>query len=279
MACPYCIKDLQIRAMFNHIRKTHPEELLKNTNRRWIEDAESGKPLRLYWETKNDFDDIDYTTLYACLATNKTFTTEMGARQHLAKDPKILKEHNKHIKQIKKDFQAFHKAEHKRKAEAQKKKAKTDPALIRLNEAKESNSPELARAIWRGILNQETTLKVCMMICKRRGYGETTPMYFLNKKKTPQQDCFDQISFAEFCVAYEQLLQKIQEYKMSRCLDVKKLNALFFEAMMFWRSNFAESMMNLNEDLRVLHPNYNIGGYGDEKFFGFATEEMEGVDF
>lgn len=275
MSCPYCAKDLQIRAMFNHIRKIHPEEILKSTNRRWIEDAEAGKPFRLCWESTNDFDEVDYTTLYACLGTNKTFTTELGARQHFTKDKKALKEHNAELKALKKQFQSFKKAEAKKKVEAAKKHAKTDPYMIRLHEARESNSPELARAIWRGILNNKTICECAMTICRRRNFCHETRMYIRDAKV----QLFEEVSFTEFCERYQATMAKIQAALDSQCLNTKALHRLFSESMIWAFTNFEESIFGYKEDMLVLHPLYRFLLNGDEKFFYYALEEMEGVSF
>jgi O6-methylguanine-DNA--protein-cysteine methyltransferase len=255
--------------MFAHIRKFHETDFFNSTSRHWIEEAENGEPLRVFWETTNDFDEQETTVLFVCLSTNKTFTQHHKCLEHFKKDKKALKDHNSQIKQLKKDF-----AKYKKEKSKQAKKSKVDPATQRFVQAVNSNDPDLARAYWRRILNDKSTLECCKMLCQRREYQMETPMYLFDKKHR----IFEQIPYGEFMTHYNDLMEKINFHFTSRCLNVKVVQALHFEAMDFWRTNFSESMMNLNEDLRLLQPLYNIG-VGDEEFFEVATKEMPSVDF
>lgn len=271
MECPYCAKELQVRGMFSHIRKFHNEELLKNTSQRWIDDAMTGQPLRVWWSMKNDFDEEVETVIYVCLSSNKTFTSQPKAMEHFKKDKAALKEHNKQLKELKKLYTQHRKEETKKKKVT---KTKEDPSTLRFMTARASNDPELARSIWRGILNNKTTLEICKTICLRRGYEMETSMYFFDKK----QKMMEQIPFSQFMIHYNVMIDEVDRNLESQCLNVKVLMDLYFRTLGFWQMNFTESLMNLNEDLRILHPLFNII-LGDDKFYGYATEEMKGVDF
>lgn len=269
MECPICAKEIQVRVMFNHIRKLHPDELLKNTSRKWIEEAENGEPLRVYWTKVNDFDEEEVTTIYVCLSTNKTFTTALGCRQHFAKDKKVLKDHNKQLKDLKKQYMTYRKEKAKRD-----KKRPVDPSTERFVQAFNSNSPDLARAYWRGILNNKTTLECCKLICQRREYQLETPMYLYDKK----HHLYEQIPYGEFMTYYTDIMERINELFTSRCLEVKELHDIYHESLAFWHNNFVESILGIHADLRCLHPSYNIG-IGDEQYYELATDDMPGVDF
>lgn len=276
MECPYCNKDLQVRGMFAHIRKFHNDELLKNTKRSWLEDAENGKPLRVYWSKKNDFDEEEEIVIFTCLSTNKTFMTEEKARQHFNKDKAALKDHNKQLKQLRKDFESMKKAA----AKAKKQIVAKDPYILRRNNAFNTNDPELARAIWRGILNNKKVCECAMVICKRRGYNPDCPMYFLPKAmySLPKvQKKFDEIKFTDFIIHHEKLMTKVETLVASKCMDVMYLHKVYIEVLLFWLSNYTESIMGFHEDMQQLHPIYR--DRADEDFYGYATEEMEGVDF
>ena len=267
MECPVCAKEIQTRAMFNHIRKLHPEELLKNTNRRWIEEAENGEPLRVYWTRVNDFDEEEITTIYACLSTNKTFTTALGCRQHFAKDKKVLKDHNKQIKELKKQYATY------RKQKAKKaKKPEESPLTLALK----ANDPALARALWRGIQNTETTLKCCRMIAKRWEFHNDTPVYMYDSK----HNMFEEVPYSKLYEAHDALMARIEKHRNEKCLTVKTLWDLFFDLEDCWRRDYRETLFDLSSSLRSIHPTFNHGINGDENvFYGFATEQMEGVDF
>lgn len=269
MECPYCNKDLQVRGMFAHIRKLHHDELLKSTNRRWITEAENGSPLRVWWTKKNDFDEEELTILYVCLGSNKTFTTAYGCQQHFKKDKTALKEHNKELKQLKKDFEAHKKAQ----AKASKQKVKTDPYMLRRINAFNTNDPELARSIWRGILNNKKVCELSLYICNKSRYYPSTPMYFWDKK----QKMFEEIRFDDFNVCHEKLMTKVETLLETKCMDVMLLHKVFCETLCFWDQNYRESIMGFPYEMKALYPIYNY--QPDQKFFDYAIDEMPGVDF
>jgi hypothetical protein len=266
MECPFCIKDLQARAMFGHIRKFHNDELLKSTSRRWITEAETGEPLRVFWSKKNDFDEDEDTVLYVCLASNKTFVSEHKANEHFAKDKTAKKEHNKQLKQLKKEYDTM------KKLQAKKAKQRPESAF---DIALRTNDPELARAIWRGILHHRKVNQCSMMICRRRGYSESTPMYLYNNKENRYTDTY----FPTFVEAYEKLMNQVDELKDNECLETKVLLDLYFALWNFWDQNFRESLFEFRESILEAFPLYNHGVNGDDKFYGFATDEMEAVNF
>lgn len=269
MECPYCIKSLQTKAIFGHIRKFHNDELVKSTNKRWIDDAENGKPLRVWWSKKNDFDEDEDTIIYVCLSTNKTFVSEQKAVEHFKKDKAALKDHNKQLKQLRKDFTAHKKAAEKKK----KQELAMDPYILRRNNAFNTNDPELARAIWRGILNSKKTCELALVLCNRKGYSPDTPMYFWDKR----QKMFEQITFSDFIIHHERLMTKIDTLLATKCMDVMYLHKVYIEVLCFWYQNYEESISGFHNEMKVLHPIYNY--VADEKFYNYATEEMEGVDF
>lgn len=271
MECPYCNKDLQVRGMFAHIRKFHTTDFMKNTNGKWIDEAMNGHPLRVWWSKKNDFDEDDETVLYVCLSTNKTFTSPAKAQDHFKKDKAALKDHNKQLKQLRKDFDAMKKADAKKKK--QEEKTPVDPYILRRNNAFNNNDPELARAIWRGILNSKKVCECSMVICKRRGYKPDTSMYLFDKR----HGMFEEVKFSDFTIRHEKLMTKVETLIQAKCMDVMYLHKVYMEVFLFWYQNYTESIMAFHEDMKELHPIYR--DVADEKFYNYATEEMEGVDF
>ena len=263
MECPYCIKSLQTKAIFGHIRKFHNDELVKSTNKRWIDDAENGKPLRVWWSKKNDFDEDEDTIVYVCLSTNKTFVSEQKAVEHFKKDKAALKDHNKQLKQLRKDFTAMKKA-----------KAKEVKPLTAFQLARDANDPALARAIWKGILHHKRVCEVAMMLCHRRGYSNATLMYMYDERSHRCQE----ITFPEFNDKYNDLMNKIQHLREQQCLDVKPLLNVWGKAWTMWSNSFRESLFDFSNSLLESFPTYNQF-IGDDASYGFATEEMEGVDF
>jgi hypothetical protein len=90
---------------------------------------------------------------------------------------------------------------------------------------------------------------------------------------------FEEVSFTEFCDRYQAMMAKIQAALDSQCLDILVLQRLFNDSMVWAFTNFEESIFGYKEDMVVLHPLYRFQLNGDEKFFYYATEEMEGVSF
>jgi hypothetical protein len=258
--------------MFAHIRKFHPQELMKNINREWLADADQGKPLRVWWSKKNDFDEDEETVLYVCLSTDKTFTTGFGCEQHFKKDKAALKDHTKQLKQLKKDFEAHKKATVKA-AKMKKVENKKTPYNLRFVEARNRNDPDMARAIWRGILNNKKSCECAMVICKRRGYGSNTSMYVFDNKHR----LFEEINFSDFIPLHEKLMTKIETLLQVKCMDVKILEQAYREVLYFWLQNYTESIWGFNEDVTAMHPSHRCPT--DELFYNYAAEEMEEVDF
>ena len=143
MECPFCNEEFQSRAIFNHLNKKHPKDLLDSCIN--IKEAGNGNALQVLWFKKNDFDEEEGVTIYACLATNKSFMTEVKANAHFKKNKEALKEHTKEMKNLLKRV-----AE-----ERKKKKHQTYPLLLKFREDKMNNSPSLARILWRSILFYE----------------------------------------------------------------------------------------------------------------------------
>ena len=255
--------------MFAHIRKLHNTELLKNTSKKWLDEAEAGEPLKVWWETKNDFDEDELTILYVCLSTNKTFTVEAKAQQHFAKDKAALKDHNKQLKQLQKEYALMRKQEAKKQKEKEKLYKKTDPFQIRFQQAKETNDPELIRSLWIGIFHHKRCIDLAQLLTERRGYTDNTMMY-LHIRNTRN---YMEVTYKDFLEVQKQLLNDIDEAYNEKCMDYRNLSSLWSRAWNLWASSYKESYMNLNEDLAVFYPTFNSGWA--EQFFYFATEEME----
>lgn len=270
MECPYCKKEMQVRAIFNHIRKLHSDEFLKATSRRWIEEASTGQPLKLFWTKLNDFDEEEYTVLYADLSTNKTFTVESKALEHFKKDKAALKEHNKQLKDMKKAFEAMRKQE----AKKQKEQAKnpTDPYKLKLHQAFATNDIDLVKSLWRGIFHHKKNMELSLYVCDKLNYCNETPMY-LHKKFND----YEEVSFKEFLDIHHKLIEEVESKYCQRCNDATYLKTLWSKCYTMWACSYTESVSGLFYELRKIHPLFDERG--EEKYFNFATEEMEDIDF
>jgi hypothetical protein len=151
--CPYCNKAFQTRAMFNHIYNKHHDQYLDNVNAIWLEKADEGRPLRIFWTYQNDFGEEEWKTIYACLGTKKTFMTEERGLIHFKKDKKALKEHNKEIKQLKKVF-----SEKKVKVEDENTKRRKI-----IKQLEEVNDQGYCKALWRYVIHYQQIAEIMIL--------------------------------------------------------------------------------------------------------------------
>ena len=142
--CPKCNKDFQARAMFNHLFVKHPGFFQELTQKEWLLEAQSGKPLKIFWDKINDFDEPETVVLYGCMATKKTFMTEHKAMAHFNKSPDVFKDHNTEIKRllkIRKEKLSINKKEQNKKSVC------VDPRWLKYKELREANDPVLVQQL------------------------------------------------------------------------------------------------------------------------------------
>lgn len=264
MECPYCNKDLQIRSMFKHIRLNHASDFLKNTNAKWIREAEAGNALKLWWESKNDFGEDEMVVLFACLSTNKTFLSEARAVQHFKKDKDALKDHNKQIKQLRKDFDKYKKLQEQEEA--------NNP----IKKAIEMNDPAFARACWSGILMYLRICEHAIEITKAREYSDTLDMYVIDKLRFNKYDSMPYRKFID--EYYGKLVKKVNKLKAEKCLDAKRMFKLWTDVK-DCKASFAESIpwsgLSSWSELREDFPEFTF----TEELFGVAGPDMPKINF
>ena len=216
MECPHCNKEFQTKAVFNHIRSKHPKDLIDSTNTKWCGEATQGNALKLVWWKKNDFDEEEDVTIYACLATNKTFTTEQRANLHFKKNPEHLKAHVSQLKRIMKEI------------ELAKKAPKKNPLLLKYHEAKKNNCPILARILWRAINFHENGSSKIIKAAERLYTPEAILSYKMrsNTRFYEQHDTLDKWLHNLKCNIGRMLMLRDE-----KCLDVDQLEklAIYFE--------------------------------------------------
>ena len=160
--CPCCKNELSLKHMFNHIRVKHEGYFQKMTTAQWLNEAASGKPLRIFWEVMNDFDESEITTIYGCLSTNKTFQREDKAIAHFKKNSKDLTEHNKQVKKMMKTRVATLKLQAEMDKKALLKNKKLWPEQQEFITARDKNDPELI-VQWSKYI--DNLLSACARLC------------------------------------------------------------------------------------------------------------------
>lgn len=141
--CPCCKKQIASRSMFLHLKSKHPGYFQQQTTAKWLAEAQAGKPLKVFWEVKNDFDETTLLVLFGCLASGKTFNMESKAITHFKKNPNDLKEHNKQINLL---LDARN-SELKKERIEQQIASDVPPQRAEYKKMKENDDPELCNAI------------------------------------------------------------------------------------------------------------------------------------
>ena len=104
--CPHCNKELQTRALFNHIYKFHPFQVLCSMgvykNNEMDTYLVSGNAFPFEYTLKNDFDENEDHKIYGCLSCKHTFTVEDKANHH-CQQKKCKANHIKGLKKMIKD--------------------------------------------------------------------------------------------------------------------------------------------------------------------------------
>lgn len=257
-----------MRGLFAHIRKFHYEGLLKNTTRRFIEEADTGKALRVYWTKTNDFDEEEETQIFVCLSTNKTFATFEKATLHFNKDKAALKDHNKQLKQLKKDYNDYKKKQTKSKTNQNPTKARWDAAMA-------SNAPQLAMALWRGMQRHKQAVEYGFLKLQE------------DKDFLKQQDvvwpmkghirAFERISYNEAIQRIQEYLNLYETYKTQRLMDVKTLYKLYSELWFLWSRVYEENLFGYSETFKMFRDDFN--NTDTEKYYNLASDEMPSFDF
>lgn len=156
--CPKCNKELTIKVMFNHIYVKHPGYFQEQTQKQWLLEAQSGKPLKICWNKLNDFDEEETVVLYGCMATKKTFMTEHKAMAHFTKCPDAFKDHSKEIKRllnVRKEVLKINQKEKKNKF--------SDPEYDEYKKLRDSDSPDVIEQVIGYI---EAQIKDCEVLYK-----------------------------------------------------------------------------------------------------------------
>jgi hypothetical protein len=268
MECPHCSKEFQARAIFNHIRTKHPKDLLDTTLTKWIGEAEQGKALKVVWFKKNDFDEEEDITIYACMSSNKTFATEARVNLHFKKNPDHAKEHVKQMKKFMKEV------------EASKKGPKKCPILLKYHEAVKNNCPILARIMWRAIQFHEAGCKKIIYEVNRLYKPEMIEKYIM--RNNYRQFLKDQDTLKKWMDHLQAKLHLVDELRQKQCLDIHTL-----QPMMEWLETFIIASLPLLDGevfdwMKCTTQDESIRPrmeYLEEEMYYLASSRWHGVEF
>jgi hypothetical protein len=157
--CPVCKNDLTVKHIFNHIKIKHSGYFQQQTTKKWLQESQLGKPLKIFWNKKNDFDEEDTFVVFGCLSSGKTFTTESRGVAHFRKNPNDLKNHNEAVTYL----LSVRDDELKKERKIEEQLQNTPPEKSEYQEMKKTNDPELCDALLAVINNH---LEVCDKLAK-----------------------------------------------------------------------------------------------------------------
>jgi hypothetical protein len=100
LECPVCKRELAARSVFLHLKSKHQGYFQQQTTKKWLQESQLGRPLKVFWEVKNDFDEPELIVLFGCLSSGKTFNLEHKGLLHFKKNPSDLKDHNRLVSEL-----------------------------------------------------------------------------------------------------------------------------------------------------------------------------------
>jgi hypothetical protein len=232
------------------------------TQKKFLDDAISGSPLKIYWITSNDFDEEVEEDLYVCLSSNKTFKTLERGVLHFKKDTKAKAEHIKAVKALKKSIE-------KEKKEKFKKVVHTsyymnEQALLK------ANDPKFARMIWRGILYHVGILNTCQWFAKFQEWSPIAPCGYYN----PMTRTIEEISWEEMNIRITQAVDRVDELRHEQCLNPSILQPLWYSLYHLWDRSLRDTMPTCPAWATAVKPNE----FTAETCY-YATDTMEVIDF
>lgn len=227
--CPYCQKSYQMKSLFHHIRINHISQFLENTQKKWIEEAEKGRPLKMIFETDIDEElgHSNMTVIYGCLSSDKCFATEERAMRHFKHNPDHLKKHNSQLKKLKKEYE-----EKKRKEQKEREK---NPVRFLVQNALRDNDSKLIDALWRGINHWKQGCDLAVSLGNHKFKDDYEYVWSLNPRKTSGWS--DQVKrYEKYCKQAVKLLEE-------DCKQSSKLLDLYnnlWSFLMTWIDNYKE---------------------------------------
>lgn len=232
------------------------------TQKKFIDEALVGQPLKIYWTYTDDFDEEVEEDLYVCLATNKTFQSIDRGILHFTKDKEAKKNHIKAVKELKKEIEKSRKQKFKTiKANSFYEK---EQALIK------AEDPTLARAIWRGILYHIQKCKVGLWFADLQGWSSEAPCGYWNHNER----CFEEMFWSELKDRIEKAVARVEQLQQEKCLNPKLLQPLYYNLFFLWDKTLRDTMPTCPDFQNTI----NIKDYTEE-FMYYANDTMVGVDF
>ncbi|MFZ4598704.1 MAG: hypothetical protein ACOYNN_08680 [Terrimicrobiaceae bacterium] len=99
--CEFCNKEFQARSYFNHCKTKHGFQFSASMINLIKKVKDVNEPFLYEHSYTDEQDEIQFLSVYVCLASNKTFLNEKGWRNHFKKHPADFKKHLAELKKLK----------------------------------------------------------------------------------------------------------------------------------------------------------------------------------
>ena len=251
-----------MRYLFSHIHTKHPSELSSMTQSKFINEAITGIPLKMYWTITNDFDEEVEEDIYVCLGTSKTFKTMQRGMSHFKKDKKAKADHIKAVKALKKTIE--------KEKKVKQKIIPLDSHYQKELQMIKTNDPNFARMLWKGILYHVGILKTCQWFATLQEWSPIAPSALYNTKTKALED----ISWEELNLRITQAIDRVEELRQEKCLTPKILQPLWYSLYILWDKSLRDTMPTCPAWETAVKPN----GFTADTLY-YANDRMEGVDF
>ena len=252
-----------MKSLFHHIRIHHPSQFIQNTQTKWIEEAQAGRPLKMIWESNIDEElgHSDMTVIYGCLATDKCFATEERGMRHFKHNPADLKKHNTQLRSLKKEYTL--------KKTQEDAKKKQNPAAFAFQTALRDNDPILLEGLWRGMYHWK---KGCDLAVSLGNYRFEPSTQFMIQRKS--------VLWSDMVTMYEKTCHKAAKSLEEGLSDSSRLMTLYND---FWI--FLERWNDAYRSVTDLDPRLDYGSKEcilvkrdedsmDKEYFFLATKQM-----
>lgn len=231
-ACPHCSQDFKTESLFNHFYVKHNDDFL-TAAQTWLTDVDDPfKAVRVVWTHDDGTEAPIIYTIYGCLSTKKTFTTEERAIRHFKSKPADYEIHQKEVKILRQRFAAKVKRQSNRV---------DDEEWIRM---KNNNDINAIRALWRLVLYHDGLIQNKLLpALLKMDPGTVSSSVWGFTKKSENMPVVDLISL------YHKTKNELRDMELTKELNYMKL--LLLEKRM-WRILFASELIN-EAHLAIIH--------------------------
>jgi len=223
-ACPHCNQEFKTESLFNHFYVKHNDDFL-TAAQTWLTDVDDPfKAVRVVWTHDDDTEAPTTYTIYGCLSSKKTFSTEERAIRHFKNSPKDYEIHQKEVKILRQRFAAKVKRQSNRV---------DDEEWIRM---KNNNDINAVRALWRLVLYHDGLIqnKLLPALLKLAPGAVSDNVWGFGKSS-------EHMPVVDLIALYHKTKDELRDMELNKELNYKKL---LLQERQLWRILFAAELIN-----------------------------------